>query len=69
MCPPLGATVPAFPHGTVVCLPTLADVEGYERREAATWSAIKAGYPRFVRNALVAQAAEEAARRLGRSGC
>ena len=67
-CPPLGAVVPAFPHGTVVCLPTLADVEGYERREAATWSAIKAGYPRFVRNALVAQAAEEAARRLGRAG-
>lgn len=68
LSPPLGATVPAFPHGTVVCLPTLADVEGYERREAATWSAIKAGYPRFVRNALVAQAAEEAARRLGRTG-
>jgi len=68
LCPPLGATVPAFPHGTVVCLPTLADVEGYERREAATWSAIQAGYPRFVRNALVAEAAARAASALGRTG-
>ncbi len=68
LCPPLGATVPASPHGTVVCLPTLADVEGYERREAATWSRITAGYPRFVRNALVSQAATQAARALGRTG-
>jgi cystathionine gamma-synthase len=60
--------LPAAPHGTVVSLPTLADVEGYERREPATWQHITGGYPRFVRNALVSQAAQQAAQQLGRSG-
>ena len=60
--------MPASPHGTVVCLPTLADVEGYERREPATWRHITAGYPRFVRNALVSQAAQQAAQQLQRTG-
>jgi cystathionine beta-lyase/cystathionine gamma-synthase len=60
--------LPASPHGTVVSLPTLADVEGYERREPATWKHITAGYPRFVRNALVSQAAQQAAQQFGRSG-
>jgi cystathionine gamma-synthase len=64
----LGATVPDSPHATVVCLPTLADVESYERKEARVWKLLRAGYPRFVRNALVTRAAEEAARRLGRTG-
>lgn len=68
LCPPLGATLPASPHGTVVSLPTLADVEGYERREPATWRHITAGYPRFVRNALVSQAAQQAAQQLRRAG-
>ena len=66
--PALGATVPDSPHATVVCLPTLADVESYERKEERVWKLLRAGYPRFVRNALVARAAEEAARRLGRGG-
>jgi len=60
--------VPASPHGTVVCLPTLADVEGYERREPGTWRHITAGYPRFVRNALVSQAAQQAAHQRQRTG-
>ncbi len=68
LSPALGATVPASPHATVVCLPTLADVESYERKEARVWNLLRAGYPRFVRNELVARAAQEAARRLGRSG-
>ena len=50
--PPLGATVPASPHATVVSLPTLADVEGYERKDPATLRHITVGYPRFVRNRL-----------------
>lgn len=53
-------------HGSL--LPTLADVEGYERREPATWKHITAGYPRFVRNALVSQAAQQAAQQFGRTG-
>ena len=60
--------MPASPHGTVVSLPTLADVEGYERREPATWQHITAGYPRFVRNALVSQAAQQVAQQFGRTG-
>ena len=68
LSPALGATVPDSPHATVVCLPTLADVESYERKETRVWQLLRAGYPRFVRNALVTRAAEEAARRLGRSG-
>jgi len=68
LSPALGATLPDSPHATVVCLPTLADVESYERKEERVWKLLRSGYPRFVRNALVARAAQEAAHRLGRSG-
>ena len=68
LSPALGATVPDSPHATVVCLPTLADVESYERKEERVWKLLRAGYPRFVRNELVTRAAQEAARRLGRGG-
>jgi len=68
LSPALGATVPDSPHATVVCLPTLADVESYERKEARVWQLLRAGYPRFVRNAFVSRAAQAAARQLGRSG-
>ena len=61
--PALGATVPDSPHATVVCLPTLADVIAYERKETRVWNLLRSGYPRFVRNALVSAAAEELARR------
>jgi hypothetical protein len=49
-------------------LPTLADVESYERKEERVWKHLHAGYPRFVRNALVTRAAREAANALGRTG-
>jgi cystathionine gamma-synthase len=68
LSPALGATVPDSPHATVVCLPTLADVESYERKEERVWKLLHAGYPRFVRNALVTRAAREAANVLGRTG-
>ena len=66
--PPLGTLRPASVHGTVVCLPTLADVIAYERKEPATLAKITAGYPRFVRHHLVQQAAEQAARQQQRTG-
>jgi len=62
---PLGTVLPSHPHGTVVSLPTLADVDGYERRESAVWSRIRAGYPRFVLNELVAAARDRAAAAAG----
>ena len=63
LSPALGETVPDSPHATVLSLPTLDDVISYERKEPRVWSRIHAGYPRFVRNALVTAAAEELARR------
>lgn len=62
---PLGEVLPSFPHGTVVSLPTMADVVGYERRDPAVLARIRAGYPRFVLNALVAKARDEACARVG----
>lgn len=60
--------MPPSPHATVVSLPTLADVEGYERKAPGIWKHIHAGYPRFVRNQLVVQAATRAAKELNRQG-
>ena len=65
LSPALGETVPASPHATVLSLPTLADVESYERKEPRVWDLLRAGYPRFVRNTLVTQAAETLACRCG----
>lgn len=62
---PLGTVLPSHPHGTVVSLPTLADVDGYERHNPAVWSKIRAGYPRFVLNELVAHARDRAASAAG----
>jgi cystathionine gamma-synthase len=67
-CPPLGSVVPSSPHATVVSLPTLADIEGYERKEDRVWKTITAGYPRFVRNRLVQDAAQQAAQKYKRTG-
>lgn len=62
---PLGKVLPTYPHGTVLSLPTLADVIGYERREPTTWATIHAGYPRFVLNALVKECRDQAAAQFG----
>lgn len=62
---PLGEVLPSYPHGTVVSLPTMADVVGYERRDPAVLARIRAGYPRFVLNALVARARDAACDRVG----
>ena len=67
-CPTLGSVVPSSPHATVVSLPTLADIEGYEKKEAHIWNKISAGYPRFVRNRLVQEAAQKAAEKNKRTG-
>lgn len=67
-CPPLGSVVPSSPHATVVSLPTLADIEGYEKKETRIWNKITAGYPRFVRNRLVQEAANQAGKKNQRLG-
>ena len=60
--------MPPSVHGTVVCLPTLKDVEAYELKEPATLAKIKAGYPRFVRHHLIKEAVQKAAAALNQSG-
>ena len=62
---PLGEVLPSFPHGTVVSLPTMADVIAYERHDPTLLAQIRAGYPRFVLNAVVASARDRAAVRAG----
>lgn len=51
----LGAPLPPSPHACSVCLPTWASVIGYEEADTAVTSRMKAGYPRFFLNPLVAQ--------------
>lgn len=62
---PLGTVLPSEPHGTVVSLPTMSDVDGYERHLPAVREKIKAGYPRFVLNTLVAEVCDQAASQVG----
>jgi len=52
---PLGERCPDSPHAVVSCLPTMADVCGYEEREARVLAALKSGYPRFVEHAFVSE--------------
>ena len=59
---PLGSPVPNSPHAVVVQLPTMADVIGYEERHPATMSAVRTGYPRFLRHPLIEQAAQALAK-------
>ncbi|MDQ8196288.1 PLP-dependent transferase [Coraliomargarita sp. SDUM461004] len=51
----LGEPCPLSPHAVVSSLPTMADVCGYEEREARVLNALKSGYPRFVLHAFVAE--------------
>lgn len=52
---PLGDSVNGSPHSVCVSLPRLADVIGYEEKEARVLETFAAGYPRFFRNPLVAE--------------
>ena len=49
----LGETLPVSPHAVVSCLPTMADVHGYEQKKPEVMRALQSGYPRFVQQALV----------------
>lgn len=45
---PLGSRFPESPHAVISSLPTMADVRGYEEKEARVVEAMDSGYPRFV---------------------
>jgi cystathionine gamma-synthase len=49
----LGAPIPGSTHAVSVCLPTWADVIGYEEKEERVLSRMRTGYPRFFLHPLV----------------
>jgi cystathionine gamma-synthase len=52
---PLGAVFPESPHAVACSLPTMADVCGYEEKDARVLNALKSGYPRFVLHPYVGE--------------
>jgi hypothetical protein len=65
---PLGAAWPDSPHAVVSCLPTMADVRGYEEKEPRVMAALQSGYPRFVRHRFVADLLKFYLKRSGLTG-
>jgi len=55
----LGSPIPASIHAVSVCLPTWADVIGYEEKEPRVIHRMKSGYPRFFLNPLIEQVRRE----------
>jgi cystathionine gamma-synthase len=55
LCSPgdLGAPIPDSPHAVSVCLPTWADIIGYEEKDPRVISRMRTGYPRFFIHPLV----------------
>jgi len=49
----LGAPIPDSPHAVSVCLPTWADIIGYEEKEARVIEKMRTGYPRFFFHPLI----------------
>jgi cystathionine gamma-synthase len=49
----LGAPIPDSPHAVSVCLPTWADVIGYEEKEPRVIETMRTGYPRFFFHPLI----------------
>ncbi len=51
----LGAPIPDSPHAVSVCLPTWADIIGYEEKEPRVHQRMRTGYPRFFFHPLIQQ--------------
>ncbi len=49
----LGAPIPDSPHAVSVCLPTWADVIGYEEKDPRVIGKMRTGYPRFFIHPLI----------------
>ncbi|MFM8885675.1 MAG: hypothetical protein ACKOKC_04580, partial [Chthoniobacterales bacterium] len=49
----LGAPIPDSTHAVSVCLPTWADVIGYEEKESRVIDRMRTGYPRFFFHPLI----------------
>ena len=57
LCRPenLGTPIPDSPHAVSVCLPTWADIIGYEEKEPRVIDKMRTGYPRFFFHPLINQ--------------
>ena len=66
---PLGAPCPDSPHAVISCLPTMADVRGYEEKEPRVLAALQSGYPRFVVHAYIRELKAYYLRREGLEEC
>lgn len=64
----LGKPLPASPHANSVCLPTWADVVGYEEGDPRVIGRLQTGYPRFFIHPLTERLFGEAARRFAAPG-
>ncbi len=53
--------IPSSPHAVSVCLPTWADVVGYEEKEPRVIDRMQTGYPRFFLHPLVEEVCRELA--------
>ena len=60
-----GEPLPDSPHACLVCLPTWDSVLGYEEERPDVIARLKAGYPRFFLQPLVAELFTTLGRRLG----
>ena len=49
----LGSPIPDSPHAVSVCLPTWADIIGYEEKEPRVIDRMRTGYPRFFLHPLI----------------
>lgn len=65
---PLGSPIPGSPHSVSCSLPTMADVVGYEERDARVLAAMSAGYPRFTVHPLVRRLIDHVAAQHARPG-
>jgi cystathionine gamma-synthase len=51
----LGSPIPDSPHAISVCLPTWADIIGYEEKDPRVVEKLRTGYPRFFFHPLIQQ--------------
>ena len=68
LCRPenLGTPIPDSPHAVSVCLPTWADIIGYEEKEPRVIDRMRTGYPRFFLHPLINQVRTALAPKPGR---
>ncbi len=64
----LGEPIPDSPHAVSVCLPTWADIVGYEEKDPRVIGKMRTGYPRFFVHPLVNEVRTRLREHHGRAG-